>query len=124
MARILSTAVAGDEPKIMLTAPIPASRKALKRADVTIDDLDIIEPNEAFASPCLAFCKDLGYEFDDPRQNPTGGAIAIGHPIGASGIIYFTEMVHYLNNNNKRYGLQMMCGGFGVDSCRSPAWNA
>ena len=114
MARILSTAVAGDEPKIMLTAPIPASRKALKRADVTIDDLDIIEPNEAFASPCLAFCKDLGYEFDDPRQNPTGGAIAIGHPIGASGIIYFTEMVHYLNNNNKRYGLQMMCGGFGV----------
>lgn len=121
MARILSTAVAGDEPKIMLTAPIPASRKALKRADLTIDDLDIIEPNEAFASPCLAFCKDLGYEFDDPRQNPTGGAIAIGHPIGASGIIYFTEMVHYLNNNNKRYGLQMMCGGFGVDLCRSPA---
>ena len=114
MARIISTAVAGDEPKIMLTAPIPASRKALKRADLTIDDLDCIEPNEAFASPCLAFCKDLGYDFDDPRQNPTGGAIAIGHPIGASGVIYFTEMVHYLNNYNKRYGLQMMCGGFGV----------
>ncbi len=114
MARVLSTAVAGDEPKIMLTAPIPASRKALKRADITIDDLDCIEPNEAFASPCLAFCKDLGYEFDDPRQNPTGGAIAIGHPIGASGVIYFGEMIHYLNNYNKRYGLQMMCGGFGV----------
>jgi acetyl-CoA acyltransferase len=114
MARVISTAVAGDEPKIMLTAPIPASRKALKRADLTIDDLDCIEPNEAFASPCLAFCKDLGYDFDDPRTNPTGGAIAIGHPIGASGVIYFTEMVHYLNNYNKRYGLQMMCGGFGV----------
>ncbi len=114
MARILSTAVAGDEVKIMLTAPIPASRRALKRADITVDDLDCIEPNEAFASPCLAFCKDLGYDFDDPRQNPTGGAIAIGHPIGASGVIYFTEMVHHLNNSNKRYGLQMMCGGFGV----------
>jgi len=114
MARVLSTAVAGDEPKIMLTAPIPASRRALKRADLTIDDLDCIEPNEAFASPCLAFCKDLGYDFDDPRQNPTGGAIAIGHPIGASGVIYFTEMIHYLNNYNKRYALQMMCGGFGV----------
>jgi len=114
MARVISTAVAGDEPKIMLTAPIPASRKALKRADLSIDDLDCIEPNEAFASPCLAFCKDLGYDFDDPRQNPTGGAIAIGHPIGASGVIYFSEMVHYLNNYNKHYGLQMMCGGFGV----------
>jgi acetyl-CoA acyltransferase len=114
LARVVSTAVAGDEVTIMLTAPIPASRKALKRADITIDDLDVIEPNEAFASPCLAFCKDLGYDFDDPRQNPTGGAIAIGHPIGASGVIYFTEMVHYLNNYNKRYGLQMMCGGGGV----------
>ncbi len=114
MARVLSTAVAGDEVKIMLTAPIPASRRALKRADITIDDLDCIEPNEAFASPCLAFCKDLGYDFDDPRQNPTGGAISVGHPIGASGVLYFTEMVHYLNNYNKRYGLQMMCGGFGV----------
>ncbi len=114
MARVLSTAVAGDEVKIMLTAPIPASRRALKRADITVDDLDCIEPNEAFASPCLAFCKDLGYDFDDPRQNPTGGAISVGHPIGASGVLYFTEMVHYLNNYNKRYGLQMMCGGFGV----------
>ena len=114
MARVLSTAVAGDEVKIMLTAPVPASRKALKRADIKVDDLDCIEPNEAFASPCLAFCKDLGYDFDDPRQNPTGGAISIGHPIGASGVVYFTEMIHYLNNNNKRYALQMMCGGFGV----------
>ncbi|NVM27907.1 MAG: thiolase family protein [Candidatus Helarchaeota archaeon] len=114
MARILSTAVAGDEPKIMLLAPIPAMRKTLKRAGITIDDVDCIEPNEAFASPCLAFAKDFGYDFDDPRQNPTGGAIAIGHPIGASGVIYFTEMVHYLKNNNKQYGAQLMCGGGGV----------
>ncbi len=114
MARILSTAVAGGEPVIMLLAPIPAMRKALRRADLTIDDMDVIEPNEAFASPCLAFAKDFGYEFDDPRVNPTGGAIAIGHPIGASGVVYFTEMVHYLKNNNKKYGVQLMCGGAGV----------
>jgi acetyl-CoA acetyltransferase family protein len=114
MARILSTAVAGGEPIIMLLAPIPAMRKALARADLTVDDMDVIEPNEAFASPCLAFAKDFGYEFDDPRVNPTGGAIAIGHPIGASGVIYFTEMVHYLKNYNKKYGVQLMCGGFGV----------
>ncbi|MHA2007580.1 MAG: thiolase family protein [Promethearchaeota archaeon] len=114
MARILSTAVAGGEPIIMLLAPIPAMKKALDRADLTVDDVDVIEPNEAFASPCLAFAKDFGYEFDDPRVNPTGGAISIGHPIGASGVIYFGEMVHYLKNNNKKYGVQLMCGGFGV----------
>jgi acetyl-CoA acetyltransferase family protein len=114
MARILSTAVAGGEPIIMLLAPIPAMQKALDRADLTVDDMDVIEPNEAFASPCLAFAKDFGYGFDDPRVNPTGGAIAIGHPIGASGVIYFGEMVHYLKNNNKKYGVQLMCGGFGV----------
>ena len=114
MARILSTSVAGDEPKIMLLAPIPAMQKALKRAGITIDDVDCIEPNEAFASPCLAFAKDFNYDFDDSRVNPTGGAIAIGHPIGASGVIYFTEMVHYLKNNNKQYGVQLMCGGGGV----------
>ncbi|MBY8990200.1 MAG: thiolase family protein [Candidatus Lokiarchaeota archaeon] len=114
MARILSTAVAGGDPIIMLLAPIPAMRKALDRADLTIDDMDVIEPNEAFASPCLAFAKDFGYEFDDPRVNPTGGAIAIGHPIGASGVVYFNEMVHYMKNNKKKYGVQLMCGGFGV----------
>ncbi|MFX1490380.1 MAG: thiolase family protein, partial [Promethearchaeota archaeon] len=114
MARILSTAVAGGEPIIMLLAPIPAMKRALNRADLTVDDMDVIEPNEAFASPCLAFAKDFGYEFNDPRVNPTGGAIAIGHPIGASGVIYFTEMVHYMKNYHKKYGVQLMCGGFGV----------
>jgi acetyl-CoA acetyltransferase family protein len=114
LARVLSTAVAGGEPKIMLLAPIPASFRALKRAGITVDDLDCIEPNEAFASPCLAFSVDMKYDFDDPRINPTGGAISIGHPIGASGVIYFSEMCHYLHNNKKKYGLQMMCGGGGV----------
>ena len=114
LAKITGMAVSGGEPVPMLLAPIPASIKALKRAGRTIDDMDIIEPNEAFASPCLAFCKDLGYAFDDPRQNPTGGAIALGHPIGASGVIYFGEMVHHLKRTKGRAGLQMICGGGGV----------
>ncbi len=114
MARILSTAVAGGDPKIMLLAPIPAMRKSLARAELTVDDMDVIEPNEAFASPCLAFAKDFNYDFDDPRVNPTGGAIAIGHPIGASGVIYFGEMVHYMKNHNKRYGVQLIYGGGSV----------
>lgn len=114
MARILSTAIAGDDPTIMLLGPIPAMKKALKRANATIDDMDIIEPNEAFASPCLAFAKEFGYAFDDPRQNPTGGAIALGHPIGASGVIYFGEMVHEIKRRKLGKGIQMMCGGGGV----------
>lgn len=114
LCRLTSAAVSGGEPVPMLLAPIPAARKALKRAKKKIDDMDIIEPNEAFASPCLAFAKDLGYAFDDPRVNPTGGAIAMGHPIGASGIIYFTEMVHHLKRTKGRAGLQMLCGGGGI----------
>lgn len=114
MCRISSVAVAGGEPVPMLLAPIPAVKKALKRAKKKIDDLDIIEPNEAFASPCLAFAKEFGYAFDDPRVNPTGGAIAMGHPIGASGVIYFTEMVHHLKRIKGKAGLQMICGGGGI----------
>jgi acetyl-CoA acetyltransferase len=98
----------------MLLAPIPACRKAMDRAGKTIDDLDILEPNEAFASPLLVFAKELGYDYYDPRQNPTGGAIAIGHPIGASGVIYFGEMCHHLKRTNGRAGMQMMCGGGGI----------
>ncbi len=76
--------------------------------------MDCIEPNEAFASPCLAFAKEFEYAFDDARVNPTGGAIALGHPIGASGVIYFTEMAQYLKREKKKYGIQMICGGGGV----------
>jgi acetyl-CoA acyltransferase len=115
MATIKSMAVAGDDPTLMLLGPIPAMRKALKRAgNLTMDDMDIIEPNEAFASPPLAFAKEFGYALDDPRVNPTGGAIALGHPIGASGVIYFTEMVYELERRRLRYGIQTLCGGGGV----------
>jgi acetyl-CoA acyltransferase len=114
LCRIAACAVAGGEPVPMLLAPIPAALKALKRAGKTIDDMDIIEPNEAFASPLLQFADDLGYERHDPRVNPTGGAIALGHPIGASGVIYFGEMAHHLKRTKGRAGLQMICGGGGV----------
>lgn len=115
LCKITGMASAGGEPVPMLLAPIPAAYKALKRAgNKTMDDMDIIEPNEAFASPCLAFANEFGYAYDDPRVNPTGGAIAIGHPIGASGVIYFGEMVHHLKRTGGQYGLQMMCGGGGI----------
>lgn len=115
MATIKSMAVAGDDPTLMLLGPIPAMRKALARAgNLTVDDMDIVEPNEAFASPPLAFAKEFKYAFDDPRVNPTGGAIALGHPIGATGVIYFTEMIYELHRRNLRYGLETLCGGGGV----------
>jgi acetyl-CoA acetyltransferase family protein len=114
MARIISTAVAGSEPLIMLLGPVPAMHKALDRAGITMDDVSVFEPNEAFVSPVLAFCKEFGIDFDDPRINPTGGACAIGHPIGCSGVLYFTEMVHWMARNDLRYGLQTLCGGGGV----------
>lgn len=114
MCKISAVAVAGGEPVPMLLAPIPAVKKVLARSKKKIDDMDIIEPNEAFASPCLAFAKEFNYAFDDPRVNPTGGAIAMGHPIGASGVIYFAEMVHHLNRIKGRAALQMICGGGGI----------
>jgi len=114
MATIRSFGNAGGDPQIMLLAPIPASEKALARAGRTIQDMDVIEPNEAFASPCLAFAKHFGYANDDPRVNPSGGAIALGHPIGASGVIYFSEMCHELQHRKGRWGLQLICGGGGI----------
>ncbi len=114
LARIIGTAVAGGEPVPMLLAPIPAARKALKRAGKKIDQMDVIEPNEAFMSPLVEFGRQLGYDPAEDRVNPTGGAVAIGHPIGASGVIYFGEMVHHLKRTKGKYGLQMICGGGGV----------
>jgi len=114
IVRLVSFAVAGGEPVPMLLAPIPAMKKALARCGKTMDDMDIIEPNEAFASPCLAFANAFGYAFDDPRVNPTGGAIALGHPIGASGVVYFSEMVRHLKRTQGRYGIQTLCGGGGL----------
>jgi acetyl-CoA acetyltransferase family protein len=114
MVKIVSMAVAASEPVIMLLGPVPAQRKALQRAGLTMGDMDVIEPNEAFASPCLAFAKEFNYDFDDPRVNPTGGGISLGHPIGASGVIYFLEMVWEMVKQNHRYGIQTLCGGGGV----------
>jgi len=115
MATIKSMAVAGSEPTIMLLGPIPAMKKALKRAgNMKMSDMDIIEPNEAFASPPLAFANEFGYPFDDPRVNPTGGAIALGHPIGATGVIYFTEMIYEMQRRGLQYGIETLCGGGGV----------
>jgi acetyl-CoA acyltransferase len=114
LCRISACAVSGGDPMPMLLAPITAVRKALKRVGKTMDEIDIIEPNEAFASPLLQFADDLGYDRLDPRVNPTGGAIALGHPIGASGCIYFGEMVHHLKRTKSRAGIQMMCGGGGI----------
>ncbi|MEM2782936.1 MAG: thiolase family protein, partial [Candidatus Hadarchaeales archaeon] len=114
LAKIKSMAVAGDDPVSMLLGPIPAMRKALARAGLGMEEVEVWEPNEAFASPVLAFCREFGVPFDDPRINPTGGAIAIGHPIGCSGVLYFTEMVHWMARHRLKYGLQTMCGGGGV----------
>lgn len=114
LARILGTANAGGAPVPMLLSPIDAVRKALKRADKTIDQMDVIEPNEAFMSPLVEFGKALGYDSTEDRVNPTGGAVALGHPIGASGVVYFGEMVHHLKRTKGRYGVQMLCGGGGV----------
>ncbi len=114
LCKVSACAVAGGEPVPMLLAPIPAVRKALQRAGKTIDDMDVIEPNEAFVSPLLQFADELGYERMDERQNPTGGAVALGHPIGASGVVYFGEMCRSLKRTGGRAGVQMLCGGGGV----------
>jgi len=114
LATIRSFGNAGGDPQIMLLAPIPAAEKALARAGKTIRDMDVIEPNEAFATPCLAFARHFGYADDDPRVNPSGGAIALGHPIGASGVIYFSEMCHELAARQGKWGLQLICGGGGI----------
>jgi acetyl-CoA acetyltransferase family protein len=114
LATIRAIGNAGGDPQLMLLAPIPAAEKALQRAGRTIKDMDVIEPNEAFASPCLAFARHFQYANDDPRVNPSGGAIALGHPIGASGVIYFSEMCHELNLRGGRWALQLICGGGGI----------
>jgi acetyl-CoA acyltransferase len=112
IARFHSTAVMGDDPVIMLTAPIPATAKVLKRAGLTIDDIGAFEVNEAFASVPLAWEAETGA--DHAKLNPLGGAIAVGHPLGASGAILMTRMVHHMRANGIRYGLQTMCEAGGM----------
>jgi 3-oxoadipyl-CoA thiolase len=111
LAQIVATAVAGVDPSCMGLGPIPATRKALERAGITADRLDLIELNEAFAAQVIACIRELG--LDPERVNIYGGAIALGHPLGASGARILTTLVHALRRTGKRYGLATMCVGVG-----------
>jgi acetyl-CoA C-acetyltransferase len=113
-ARIVSAAVSGSEPTIMLTGPAPATRKALAKAGLSIDDIDLVEINEAFAGVVLRFVKDMGLSLD--KINVNGGAIAMGHPLGATGAMILGTLVDELERQDKRYGLATLCvgGGMGV----------
>ena len=113
MARILSAAIAGVAPRVMGIGPVPASQKALERAGLTLKDMDVIEINEAFASQVLGCLKLLGIAFDDSRVNPNGGAIAIGHPLGASGTRLALTATRQLQITGCRYALVTMCIGVG-----------
>jgi 3-oxoadipyl-CoA thiolase len=112
-ARIVSSAVAGVEPRLMGMGPVPSSRTALARARLRLDDLDVIELNEAFAAQCLACLRELGIPDDDPRVNPHGGAIALGHPLGMSGARLLLTATHELARTGGRYALATMCVGVG-----------
>jgi 3-oxoadipyl-CoA thiolase len=111
LARIVATAVAGVDPSCMGLGPIPATRKALERAGITVEQLDLIELNEAFASQAIACIRELG--LDPARVNIYGGAIALGHPLGASGARILTTLIHALRRTGGRYGLATMCVGVG-----------
>lgn len=121
--KIIAQAAAGVDPSIMGIGPVPATRKALKQVGLSIEDIDVIELNEAFASQSLAVIEELG--LDQRKVNPNGGAIAMGHPIGATGAILMTKLIHELERTGKRYGLVTLCiaGGLGittiVENCQS-----
>jgi acetyl-CoA acyltransferase len=107
LARVHTVALAGDDPRMMLTAPIPATAKALRRAGLTLSDIGAFEVNEAFAPVPLAWLAETGA--DEALLNPLGGAIALGHPLGASGARLMTTLIHHMRNEGIRYGLQTMC---------------
>ena len=121
-ARFVDFAVVGDDPRLMLTANIPATRRVLERARLSVSDIDLFEVNEAFASAVIAWLTELGAD-DDPevrgaplieRVNVNGGAIALGHPLGASGCRLTATLVNELERRGDRYGLQVMCEGGGM----------
>ncbi|CAM03265.1 acetyl-CoA acyltransferase [Saccharopolyspora erythraea NRRL 2338] len=112
VARVHTAVLAGDDPVMMLTAPWPATAKALRKAGLGIDDIGAFEVNEAFAPVPLAWLAETGARPE--RLNPLGGAIAVGHPLGGSGAILLTRLVHHMRDNGIRYGLQTMCEGGGM----------
>jgi acetyl-CoA acyltransferase len=110
--RVHTRVVVGSDPTMMLTGPIPATKKVLEKAGLTVDDIDVFEVNEAFASVPMAWLKEIGA--DPEKLNPNGGAIALGHPLGASGARLMITMMHELERAGGRYGLQTMCEGHGM----------
>ena len=114
MARIVAYGFGGVAPRVMGMGPVPASKMALERAGLSVDDLEVVESNEAFAAQACAVTKILG--LDPDRVNPNGGAIALGHPIGATGAILMTKLVYELHRIKGRYGMATMCigGGQGI----------
>jgi acetyl-CoA acetyltransferase family protein len=113
LVRIVSAAVAGVEPRIMGIGPVEACRKALQRAGLTMDQMDVIELNEAFAAQVLACSRNLGLDDNDKRINPNGGAIALGHPLGMSGARILLAAANELHRTNGRYAIVSMCIGVG-----------
>jgi 3-oxoadipyl-CoA thiolase len=113
-ARIVSSAVVGVEPRIMGIGPVEASRKALSKAGLELEDIDVIEFNEAFSAQCLAVSRNFGLADDDPRINANGGAIALGHPLGMSGTRIIMAATNELIRSKKKYGLASMCVGVGM----------
>jgi acetyl-CoA acyltransferase len=113
IARVVSAAAAGVEPRIMGMGPVPSSRMALERAGLKLDDMSVIELNEAFAAQSLACTRELGLPDDDPRVNPNGGAIALGHPLGMSGARLILTAARELEEREERYALCTMCVGVG-----------
>jgi acetyl-CoA acyltransferase len=114
LARIAARAVIGSDPVLMLDAPIPATRMVLSKAGMTLDQIDLVEINEAFASVVLAWFEE--FRADPEKVNPDGGAIAHGHPLGATGAVLMTKLLHELETYNGRYGLQVMCIGHGMST--------
>ena len=117
LAKIVSWATSGVDPSLMGSGPIPASRKALEKAQWKVGDLDLIESNEAFAAQSLAVIKDLG--IPEEKTNVNGGAIALGHPIGASGTRILVTLIHEMVRRNSKKGLATLCigGGMGIAMC-------
>jgi acetyl-CoA acyltransferase len=111
LAKVHTAVLAGSDPVIMLTAPIPATQKALAKSGLSVDQIGVFEVNEAFAPVPLAWLKDIGA--DESRLNPNGGAIALGHPLGGSGARILTTLLYHMRDNNIQYGLQTMCEGGG-----------